>query len=190
MNRRIFGMLNPKGVSATALILVLLLLLVLAGVSFFVYKQKQEQSLPQTTTFDNVDLNEEVVIFLFQRIPSLYRRVAQLNNELALIAAELERIDELEAAYPSGKRIIGTERTLWIKLQKDLNVMVQSTRSSVESYYVAYMVNNEKGKELISEDVTDLIADIDKVLVASNEETRRLKTVSSQTFMEKLKGLF
>jgi hypothetical protein len=183
-------MIDQKGVSAVAVVLVLLLLLVLGGGGFYFYKQKQGQNLPQATTFDNVDLNEEVVVFLFQSVPRLYHRVVLLNNELALIATELERIDELQNEYPSGKRIIESERTLWLKLQKSLNLSVLSVKSAAESYYVAYMVNSEKGRELINENIGDLVADVDDVLQESSQETRRLKTVSSQTFMERLKGLF
>ena len=183
-------MIDQKGVSAIVLVIVLLLLLIIGGGGFYVYKQKQGQNLPQATTFDNIDLNEEVVVFLFQTVPRLYHRVVLLNNELALISTELERIDELEGQYPSGKRIIDSERTLWLKLQKSLNLSVQSVRSTAESYYVAYMVNSEKGSELISENIGDLVSDIDGVLQESSQETRRLKTVSSQTLMERLKGLF
>jgi hypothetical protein len=183
-------MIDQKGVSAIAVVLVLLLLLILAGGGFYAYNQKQSENFPPTTTFDNVDLNEDVVVFLFQTVPRLYTRVVLLNNDLTLIAAELERIDELQDEYPSGKRYIETERMAWIKLQKNLTLSVQSAQSAAESYYVAYMVNNEKGRELISDNVGDLVSDIDDALKESGQETRRLKTVSNQTLMERLKGLF
>jgi len=182
-------MINQRGVSAVAVSLVVLLLLVLVGGAFFVYRQMQSENLPQATAFDHVNLNEEVVVFLFQYVPRLYNRALQLNNELELIAAELERIDALEEQYPSEKRIIESERTLWLSLQKKLNLSVQSLENAAESYYVAYMVNSRKGKELISENIGDLVSEIDGVLKESGEETRRLKTVSPQTFMERLRGL-
>ena len=183
-------MINQRGVSAIAVILIILVLIALGAGGYFFYKQKQNENVPQFTTFDHVDLTEEVVVFLFQSVPRLYNRIVLLNNELTLIAAELERIDELESQYPSGKRIIENEKTLWMKLQKDLNISVRSAQNAAESYYVAYMVNPKKGKELINEDLGDLVSGIDKVLEESNQETRRLKTVSNQSFLERVKGLF
>lgn len=183
-------MINQRGISAIAVILVVLLLLALAGAAFFVYKQKQQENLPQTTAFDHVDLNEEVVLFLFQRIPRLYNRVLQLNRELTLIEAELVRIEALEQQYPSEKRIIDSERNLWLRLQKKLDLSAQTLKSAAESYYVAYMVNSRKGQELIDENIGAVISDIEEVLSESGEETRRLKTVTNQTPMDRLKNLF
>jgi len=181
---------NQKGLSAIAVILVLILLLALGGGGYFYYKQKQEKALPPQTTFDYINLNEDVSVFLFQRIPRLYTRVLQLNGELTIIAAELERIGELENEYPSGKRIVQAERAVWVKLQKSLLASVQSTEKNIESYYVAYMVNRETGKELINGSIEELLSRIDEVLETSKKETRRLKVVKDQTVLEKLKALF
>ncbi len=185
-------MMNQRGISAISIILILLILAALAFGGVYIYRQKltQEQNLPQVTSFEYVDLNEDVVVFLFRSVPLLYNRIARLNNELTLIDAELERIKTLENEYPSQKRIVESERVLWLKIRKDLTLSVQSAQSAAKSYYVSYSVNSEKGRELIRENVGPLIDDIDKVLKESNEETRRLKTSSKQTFMERLKGIF
>lgn len=180
---------NQKGLSAIVIIVVLILLLAVCGGGYFVYKQKQKQSLPPLTTFEYINLNEDVSVFLFQRIHRLYARVLQLNMELTMIAAELERIGDLENEYPSGRRIVQAERAVWVKLQKNLQNVVQSTEKKVESYYVAYMVNKETGKELINESLEELLDRIDDVLGTSKKETRRLKVVTDQTLMEKLKAL-
>lgn len=183
-------MADQKGLSAIVVILLLIFLLALAGGGFFFYKQKQAKTLPPRTTFDHINLNEDVSVFLFQNIPRLFSRVLQLNMELSLIAAELERIGELENEYPANKRIVQAERVVWIKLQKNLQAIVQLTEKKVESYYVAYMVNKETGKELINESLEDLLSQVDEVLETSKKETKRLKVASKRTAMEKLKALF
>ena len=183
-------MLNQKGMSVIAIVLVLILLLALGGGGYYFYKQKQKGSLPPQTTFDHIDINEDISIFLFERIPRLYTRVLQLNTELSLIAAELERIGELENEYPSGKQIVQTERAGWLKLQKSLQAVVQTAEKKIKSYYVAYMVNKETGKEMINDSLDELLSQIDDVLETSRKETKRLKVVKEQTFMEKLKAIF
>ena len=180
---------NNKGLSVIVVLLLLILLIAVGGGGYFVYKQKQARTLPPQTTFDYLNVNEEIALFLFQRIPSLYSRVRQLNTELTIIAAEMERIDELENEYPSGKRIVQAERNVWVKLQKQLQAIVQATEKKVESYYVAYMVNKVTSKELINESLDGLLSQIDNVLEISKKETKRLKVVKEQTFMEKLKAL-
>jgi hypothetical protein len=181
---------NQKGLSAIVVVLLLILLLALGGGGYFVYKQKQEKALPPRTTFDYINLNEEVSVFLFHNIPRLYTRVLQLNTELTMIEAELERIGDLENEYPSGKRIVQAERAIWVKLRKNLRTVVQSTEKKVESYYVAHMVNNETAKELINDSLGELLSQIDGALEISKKETRRLKVVKNQTVMEKLKAIF
>jgi hypothetical protein len=184
------GMTHQRGSSAIAVILILFLLLALGAGAYFFYKQKQKENFPQSTTFDYVDLNEDVVVFLFQSVSLLYNRTVQLNSELTLIAAELKRIDELENQYPSEKRTIEEERKLWLQLQKKLELSVQSLKAAAESYYVAYSVNPSKGRDLIRENVRDLVSDIDDVLKESNTETRRLKSTSSRSPLDRLKDLF
>ena len=181
---------NQTGLSAIALLLLLLFLITLGGVGYFVYKQKQAQTLPPQTTFDHINLNEEISSFLFQRVPRLYSRVLQLNTELTLIAAELERIGELESEYPSGKRIVQAERVNWVILQKKLQAVVLTTEKKAESYYVAFMVNRETGKERINEGLEGLLSQINDVLEISKMETRRLKVVTDQTLLGKLKAIF
>lgn len=184
------GMINQKGGSAIAVTLILFLLLALGAGVFILYKQKHDQNTPRATTFDYIDLNEEVVMFLFQSVPLLYNRTVQLNNELTLISDELKRIDNLENRYPSKKQIIAEERKLWLALQKKLNLSAQTLKNTADSYYVAYSVNPKKGKELIRENMKDLVSDIDDILRESNSETRRLRSSSSRTVMDRLKDLF
>lgn len=183
-------MSNQRGGSAILVILVLVLLLALGGGGYFYLQQKQQQALPPLTSFDHIDLNEEVVVFLFQKIPRLYSRIVQLNVELAAIAAELERIAVLEDEYPTGKRYVQAERSMWLKLQKSLETSVMTLEKRIESFYVAYMVNQEKGKTLIIESLEDLLSKTDSVLTESQNETRRLKVQTSTSLIDRLKGLF
>jgi hypothetical protein len=183
---------NQRGVSAVVVILVLLLLLILAGGGFFFYKQRLDatKNAPASASFKNIDLNEEVVLFLFKVVPRLYNRVAKLDTELSLIAEELDRIKALEAEYPAEKRTVASERLVWMQLRKELLLSAQYAKTAAEAYYVAYSVNSEKGKKLISEGIGDLLSGIDETLDASNQETRRLKTTTQQTALDRLKGLF
>ena len=182
-------MTNQKGASAVLFILVLILLLAVGGGGYYVYKQKLSETLPPRTAFDHINLNEDVIVFLFQKIPGLYSRIAQIDTELTLIASELERIGELENEYPSGKKYVVSERAVWIRLQNSLQTSVQFAQKTIDSYYVAYMVNSEKGAELINESLNDLLSRLDEVLAQSKKETKRLKVVKDRTLMERLKAL-
>lgn len=185
-------MSNQRGISAIAVILVLLLLLILAGGGFFYYRQKMiaKENTPPSTSFENVDLNEEVVVFLFREVPSLYSRVARIDNDLVLIAEELDRIQALEEEYPSEKRTIASERMVWLQLQKELLLAAQTARTASESYYVAHSVNEEKGRVLVEENIEELLSRIDEILETAGQETVRLQKITEETLLDRLKGLF
>ncbi|MBW2370248.1 MAG: hypothetical protein JRH15_20450 [Deltaproteobacteria bacterium] len=107
-----------------------------------------------------------------------------------LIDQELERLSELETGYPSQKKIIDRERSMWVQTKKQLTGSVSSAEKQLETFFVAYTVNKTKGKELINENVAALTGRIDSVLETSSEVTRRLKRVQKKTIKDKLKELF
>ena len=173
-------MKNQNGVSAIVLILVLILLLGLAGGGFIAYQRLQNKNQPPVTAFEHMNLKEDVVLFVYNVIPALYNRLFWLNTEITLIDRELDRLGALENDFPAQKKVVKTERSLWRQLRKNLAMETSSAEKKADSFYVTYMVNKEKGKALINENLDLMLERIDTLLETTRKETDRLKVIKKK----------
>lgn len=180
---------DQKGLSAIILILILILLAGLAGGGFFAYQKLQNKNRPPATSFEHIGLKEDVVTFTFNVIPGLYNRFFWVNTEITLIDKELDRLSTLESDFPNQKRVVKTERAMWVKLRKNLFVEASTAEKKTDGFYVTYMVNKEKGKEAINENLELILERIDLVLEETRKETSRLKVVQKKTLLDKIKGM-
>lgn len=178
--------------SARVIVIVLLLLLAgLGGAGAFLYKTKLLAGRgPSKADLPHVNLSEDVIRFSFNILPALYNKMRELNQEINLIHLELSRLESLSSDYPQQKNIINTEKTVWEKTLKSLFTVLQSFEKKIEAIYVAYAVNEEKGKTLIEETTPDLLSAADEVIAVSKAETVRIRIETPKTFTEKLKAKF
>jgi len=183
-------MRNQSGLSVLILIVVLVLLVGLGAGGYLMYQKKLQENQPPAKIFDNVNLSEETVAFTYRAIPGLYKRLFRLNRVITLIDIELERLSELETGYPSQKQIIDRESAMWVQTKQQFTEAVADAEKQVETFYVAYTVNNTKGRELIKENASALTDRIDSVIKTASPVTGRLKTAKKKTFKDKLKELF
>jgi flagellar basal body-associated protein FliL len=180
---------NQDGLSAIVIILVLIILLGLAGGGFIAFQKAQKKNQPPMTSFEHIALKEDVVTFAFAVVPALYNRLVWVNTEITLIDKELDRLSTLENDFPSQKKVVKAERAMWVQLRINLSGEASSAEKKADSFYVAYMVNKQKGKEVINENLEELIERIDEILEAARKETVRLKIIHKKTLMDKIKGL-
>lgn len=178
--------------SALVIVIVLLLLLTgLGGAGIFLYKTKLQAGRgPSKADLPHVDLSEDIIRFSFRILPALYGKMRQLNQEINLIHVELSRLETLSSDYPHQKNIIHTEKIVWEKTLKSLFTVLQTFEKKIETIYVAYAVNEEKGKKLIDETTSDLLSAADEAIAVSKAETVRIRIETPKTFTEKLKAKF
>ncbi len=182
-------MQSQRGVSAVVLLIVLIVLLVAAGAGFFVLKSRQTRDLPPQVAFTHINLNEQVVTFVFDKIPALYPRLLRLNREMTLVKGELERIAALENDFPDQKRFIRPEQVLWTSIEKRLAQAAATAEKRVEAFFVAYALNAEKGHALIQEEMESLAAALDEAIEISRAETSRIRVSTPKTPVDRLKDL-
>lgn len=134
-----------------------------------------------------IQLKEDIITFIFSRMPKIYSGLVKLDDEIGLIDKELERLKEIESEFPKQKRIIATERNNWNKVKYALQTSLSNLEKKVESIYVTYLVNKEKGIELMDKSTKSLITDIDQALEASSPHTKRLIVVEKKSFIAYLR---
>ena len=135
-----------------------------------------------------LQLKEDIIAFVFSRMPNIYSGLVKLDDEIGLIEKELERLKEIESEFPKQKKIILTERNNWNKVKHSLQTSLLNLEKKVESIYVTYLVNKEKGIELMDKSTKSLITDIDQTLEVSSPHTKRLIVVGKKSFIVNLKN--
>jgi hypothetical protein len=166
--------------SATIIIIFVLLLMLGAG-GYFGYTQfylKRNAGASFTTDLPHISLKEEVLLATYEKLPDVYFGLVDINNELLVINREIERLSDLEKEYPQQVDIISAEKNTWNSVRKDMTNSTGSLEKEIETLYVAYRVNPEKGQRRIDEKKAQLVAAINKTLQDSRVKTQRLKEVS------------
>jgi len=182
---------NEQGLSLVAILIIVCLLAGLGAGGFFAFRYYQQNYTgPSKASLPHTNMDAALIGFTFNRLPSLYTKLEQINAEIHLINLELARLDALESNYPQQKSLINPERILWEKTKKSLLTVMQSFEKNIEIIYVADKVNTDKGKELMEMKIPELETSADEVINASRAETSRIKVDPPQTFLEKLKTKF
>ena len=135
-----------------------------------------------------LQLKKEIITFTFHKIPKIYSGLVKLDNEIVLTDKELERLKEIETEFPKQSKIISTERNNWQRVKKDLNSSLTNLEKEIEKIYVTYLVNKNKGRDLIKNNMKALLDTINKTLEASTPHTKRLIAVEKKSFWANLKN--
>ncbi|MDD2391024.1 MAG: hypothetical protein PHP23_15025 [Desulfobacterales bacterium] len=181
--------MNNKGISVLKLILVILILLALAGGAFWGYQKAMNPSLKRVP-LSNVSLKDEIVGFTFDMLPGLYQRLVSLDREISLIDQEINRLEKMGAEFPRQKNIITTEKSTWSGIRKDLIRFDSDFEKQLETLYVAYMVNRDRGASQMEQEKRQMIESADKALASSGKLTRRLEAEKDKNLLEQLKDKF
>jgi hypothetical protein len=182
---------NEQGLSLVVILVILLIIVGMGVGGFFAFSYyKQKNQGPSKASLPHNNMDAVLIGFTFDRLPSLYARLDQMNKEISKIDLEIARLDALESNYPQQKSIIKAERVVWEKTKKSLLTVMQTFEKNIESIYVAHKVNAEKGKEIIDTKTPELEASADEIIKASQAETSRIKVDPPQTLIEKLKAKF
>lgn len=182
---------DEQGLSLVAILMVIFIIAGVGAGGFFAFNYyKQKHQGPSKDSLPHNNMDAVLIGFAFHQMPSLYAKLEQMNKEISLIDMEIARLDALESNYPQQKSVIKTERVVWDKTKKNLLSVMQSFEKNIESIYVAYEVNAEKGKELMDAKTPELEASAEEIIKTSQAETSRIKMDPPQTLIEKLKAKF
>jgi hypothetical protein len=182
---------NEQGLSLVAIVIVVFIIAGVGAGGFFAFSYyRQKHQGPSKSSLPHNNLDAVLIGFTFHELPSLYAKLDLMNREINLIDGEIARLDALESNYPQQKSVIKTERVVWEKTKKSLLAVMQSFEKNIESIYVAYEINAEKGKELMDEKTPELEASAEEIIQTSQAETSRIRVDPPQTLIEKLKAEF
>lgn len=173
-----------KGSVIKKLFITLILLASLAGGAIWGVGFFSKDTTPFVLTLENITLKEPTLRFTYKILPAVYTGLFRINSEISLIDSEIKRLEQMEKEYPAQKRIIITEKSLWLKLKKDLSKTLTGLEKEVETLYVSYSVNRENGLAQIDGKQRTLVDTIDSALDRSQKDTQRLKRPKKSIFAQ------
>ena len=162
-------------------IFISLLALILVGSSgFLVYRlwfSDRPEKAPVYTQKElaHLTLPEEMVRFCFTYFPDLYQAMDQFNTQMILIEQEIQRIEEIGAAYPEQKKIADREKNTWEKAAQTLKKAFIKIEKPVKETYVLFRVNETQGLDRIKALNQDLTVEALEALKPARAMTSNLK---------------
>lgn len=172
---------KKKKFTIKKLIVFVLILAALGASGFTVYhfyfsKSSEAEQVYQKTLIPNLTLADEMIEFTFYSMPELYQAFLKFNAEMALIEAEIQRIQAIEEKYPDQKKISIKQKKLWEKTKSALEKAFLKIEKPVKDLYVLSLVNPETGKQQLEEKSKELTDQANEAIRQSEEATSVLKT--------------
>ncbi len=179
--------MTKKRTAMSLLFGIIALALIIAG-GFIGYSrmhadQTADPGLP------HIRLKPEIVAFASRLWPEAHQRLLELNGEITLIDQEIERLNGMEKDFPQQKKIIQEEKTIWDRTSKSLHSVLDNFEKEVETVYVTYSVNKEKGSQSIKDSQETILKPVAEALSESGKLTERLKTEPEKNWFSRIKKI-
>ena len=167
---------NDNGSTALIILIIVLALLGAGGyLGYTKYYLPRQSSIIFTKDLKYIFLKEEILLSTYEKLPTVYSGLVEINNELLVINQEIDRLREMELEFPQQKNMIISEKKIWEDLQQTIANTVKMLESELETLYVAYKVNDETGLRMIEGKRDPLKTSITKTMETSQDKTKRLK---------------
>lgn len=177
-----------KKKNATFLFVALTVLAVFIAGGYFALPFLRDANQPGAD-LSHVRSKPEIVLFASRTWPDAYKRFVELDLEINFLDQEIERLNTMEKEFPQQKKIIQDEKTIWERISKNLHSVLDNFEKGVETVYVTYSVNKEKGLQSIQDSQEAILKPIDEALAESGKLTARLRAEPEQNFIDRIKKL-
>ncbi|MBF0117658.1 MAG: hypothetical protein HQK79_02395 [Desulfobacterales bacterium] len=181
---------KKKRINPQKLFLILFLVSISAtstyfGIDYFSNLPRKKEKLAK------VELKDELIIFTNKMLPEVYKGILKINDEIIKIEKEIDRLNKISKEFPQQKNIVDLEINMWSKSQKDLQNVLITIQKSIETIYVTYLVNKEKGKERIQNEKENLNKIASDAMDASPYSIEKKQIEGKgKGILDKIKGIF
>ncbi len=135
--------------------LLLVILLVIGGISkcsdavddWFNKREKEHQ---REVAEERVrEAKSDVMSFLKDMNPELYRQVSNIYNEMALADNKIQQLRDLKEKHPT-QGLIDETLAQWQRLRNQLSQVSENLYRQIEGAYVAYEIDKIQGRNNLS----------------------------------------
>lgn len=181
---------HEAGKSKVILILITLIVLSIMGAAGYVMAKQWWAKNQPRTSLTGMKISADVLKWSFRQLPELYAQIIALDDVIALIETELDRLKELAKTYPDQRQIVSQESER-LKTKKDeLTVILKEAGKVIEAIYVTFKIDAHKGQEKIgTKEFYDLGKHLAATLRANARLAQRIKSQNPETWLTKLKKM-
>jgi flagellar basal body-associated protein FliL len=146
---------NAKGFSAVLLIVLLLVVGVLAAGGYISWQIYSKSTQPRASLV-GAKVKPDLLAFTHRQLPTLYPKVIALDDTIALINGEIDRLAGIAKQYPAQKTLLSEETQRLTTIKSELGEALSSTLAATETIYVTYLMNPSQGLQAIKKERTIL----------------------------------
>jgi hypothetical protein len=183
--------MQPRGDSGFSIILLIVLLLaatVLAAGGWFGW-QLFHQSMQPRTHLVGAKVKPDLIAFAHRQLPDLYPHITALDDTIALVDAEVDRLSGIAKQYPAQKSLLEKENRKLESVKADLTKTLTQTLGAAETLYVTYLMDPGKGRKAIKKQRSRLRREAGAALKSHAALRHRLSQNQPKGLMDQLLAL-
>lgn len=115
-------------------------------------------------TIAPIKINKEIEVFLKKMSPDLWEEINSIRKEFTETQKKLKHLHDLKARFPQQAQLIDESIAKLMKIQTNLSNVLLSTEEKMKSAYVAYKIDEIKGRTKFAEVEDELSNSITNVL--------------------------
>jgi hypothetical protein len=144
---------NHKGFSIILLLVLLFLAAVLGAGGWFGWRVYSSASQPRANLV-GAKVKPELIAFVHRQLPNLYTQLIAVDDTIALVNAEVDRLAGIAKQYPDQKPLVEAAREKLGVNKKALTKALVETLAKVETLYVTYLMDPRKGQRALKKERT------------------------------------
>jgi hypothetical protein len=172
------------------ILLSLFVVVILAGIGYSGAKQWWIKNQPRSS-LSTVKIEADVLSWSFRYVPEIYFKIVALDDMIALLESELDRLKELAKKYPDQKNIVSEEKARLETKKEELIGILTHAGKATETMYVAYKIDVRKGHNQIgSKETYELGKKLTSTLKSSSRLANRIKSQNPEKWTDKISKMF
>jgi hypothetical protein len=176
---------NHKGFSIILLLMLLFVAAVLGTGGWFGWRVYNNTTQPRASLL-GAKVKPELIAFIHRQLPNLYTQLIAVDDTIALVDAEVERLTGIAKQYPDQKPLVTAEVEKLGANKKALAEALAVTLAKAETLFVTYLMNSKKGLRNIKKERTLIRRQTRAVLRDHAALRQRLSQQQSKGLMDQL----
>lgn len=183
--------MQPRNINGFSIILLLVLLFALAALGaggWFGWRIYSRSTQPRTQLV-GAKVKPDLIAFAYGQLPNAYALIMELDDTMALVEGEIDRLAGIAKQYPAQKSLLDKEIENLETVKTEMDQALTTTLAATETLYVTYLMDPAKGLRAIKKQRTILRREGRDALRRHAALHRRLSQSQTQGLLEKLFAL-
>jgi hypothetical protein len=179
---------NHNGFSIILLVVLLFVAAVLGAGGWFGWRIYSSASQPRASLV-GAKVKPELIAFVHHQLPNLYTQVIAVDDTIALVDAEVDRLAGIAKQYPAQTPLVEAERQKLGTNRRALAEALTGTLAKAETLFVTYLMDPNRGLRNIKKERTLIRRQTRTALRDHAALRQRLSRQQSKGLMDQLLAL-